>query len=153
MKNVFISKDFDPKVFAINKVLEKSPYQVFVVVTFKKNGEVFKMMAFPTDYNVFGTLLNMVTARCLVFPKLISQLLNQMTNLVADENDTENELCRMALKCICCRIEASKVYIELPDQSIGFRLTFDIDNPRQSRLWGGTSEEIEDTYNEILKQF
>ncbi len=152
MKNIVFYEDYNPTIFQNIKVKEKSPFHVLVVVTFKKNGEVFKMMSFPTDYNVFATLLKMVRIRCHVFPKLTSKLLNLLATLATDKNATEEELCPLVLKCICCNVEGTRVYSEITNQSIGFRFTVDTDNPFQSKLWGSTAEEIGITYEAILNQ-
>jgi hypothetical protein len=121
-----------------------------VVATFKKDGKVFKIIRFPVDQLAFVNIAWVMGARCKVFPKLRIQLLNELAGMVNEGEDSGNVFYGLIMKCICCWIQAIGIYATLPAQNLGYKLTVDMDNLNQSRMWGGTVAQLEEALQSIL---
>jgi hypothetical protein len=152
MKDLFIYKDFDPTSLPIKAKCEKSTYEVLVVAIFQKDGKAFQMKVFPVDLNVFGIMAQVFGARTKVFRELTKQLFSRLVEKILLQDDTEGAMTSLVVQCICCNTCALRIYSELPDQSIGFMLTFNVDDPFTSQLWGGTKVQVEDAFNKLINK-
>ncbi len=150
MSDIIIYNEFDPTKLVLDEKFSNSNYSVMVVATFKKDGEIFKIIRFPVDQLVFVNILLVISTRCFVFQKLSMRLLHKLAGMVNEGEDTGNEFYGLILKCICCWQEAFRVYVTLPPQDLGFVLTIDMDNLNRSILGGGTVAEAEEALQSIL---
>jgi hypothetical protein len=141
MKNLFFEK-FDYTIFPHEGEIEKSQHEVFTIARFKRNGEFFKVMTFPTDYNIFCTALEKVRARAAAFPKLFQTLSTNLVISVLEDSAETDELCRNILKTVCAFPLATRTQRRFQEQSFAFVYTIDVNNPSDSTLVGGTAADI-----------
>ena len=141
MKN-FLYNDFDYTIFPHEGEILESQHEVFTIARFKRNGELFKVMTFPTDYNIFCTLLEMVRARAAAFTKLFYTLSNKLVISVLEDSTETDELCRNILKTICAFPLATRTQMRFHEQSFAFAFTIDVNNPADSTLVGVTVADI-----------
>ena len=141
MKCLFFEQ-FDYTIFPHEGEIEKSQHEVFTIARFKMNGEIFKVMTFPTDYNIFCTLLTKVRARAAAFPKLFQTLSIKLVNSVLEDSSETDELYRNILKTICVFPLAKRTQMRFQEQSFAFAFTIDVNNPADSKLVGGTVADI-----------
>jgi len=151
MSKLVFYEDFDPTKLPIEADFEKSPHEVLVAVIYQKDGNAFQMKTFPVNLSVFGIMSRVFGVRTTVFPKLTEGLLTQLAETKLLQSDAAEEL-QLILKCICCNSASRKVYAKLPDQSIGFMLTFKVDDPYSSQLWGGTKAQVEEAFNKLINK-
>jgi hypothetical protein len=78
------------------------------------------------------------------------QLLNKLAKAVNEGSERDSEFHGLIVKCIGCWIQSVGVYLSLPPQNLGYKLTVDLDNLAKSRMWGGTEADLEAALNEIL---
>ena len=150
MSDIIIYDKFDPTKLVLDEKFSNSKFSVMVVATFKKDGEVFKIVRFRVDQLVFINILLVMSARCLVFQKLSMQVIKELEGMVNEGEDAGNIFHNLILKCICCWKEAHRVYVTLPPQDLGYVLAIDTDNLNRSILWGGTEAEVEEALQRIL---
>lgn len=144
-------EDFDPTRLPIEADYEKSPHEALVAVIYQKDGNAFQMKTFPVNLSVFGIMSRVFAARTNVFRKLTEGLLNQLAETKLLQSDPDEEM-QLIVKCICCNSVSRKVFAKLPDQSIGFMLTFKVDDPYTSQLWGGTKAQVEEAFNKMINK-
>lgn len=151
MNSLFIYEDFDPTKVVLDEKIGKSNFSVKVLAIFKKDGKAFKMITFPLDQLVFVNIAWVMSTRCQVFPKLRMQLLDELAKTMNEGLEPDDEFYGLIVKCICCWIEAIGVYASLPPQNLGYKLTVDLDDPDNTRLWCGTEAGLEAAFNEIVE--
>jgi len=147
-----IYENFDPTELVLDEKFSNSNYSVMVVATFKKDGEIYKIIRFPIDQLVFVNIGWVMSARCFVFQRLSMRLINELAGMVNTGQDEGNEFYGLILQCICCWREAMRVYATLPPQDLGYLLSVEMDNLNRSRLRGGTEAEIEEALQKILNK-
>lgn len=152
MRKVYVYEDFDPTKLVLDEKFNNSNYRVNVLAVFKKDGKEFRMTRFLLDQLVFVNIVLVMATRCQVFPKLRMQLLNEVAEMINNGEDEGNEFNGLIIKCICCWKQAFEIYATLPPQNIGFKLTIDMDNLNQSRMWGGTEVQLEEAFQSILNK-
>lgn len=149
MSKLVFFQDFDATRLPIEVDCEKSPYEVLVAVIYQKEGNAFQMKLFPLNLSVFGIMSRVFAKRTIVFRMLTERLLNQLAETKLLQGDPTEEM-QLIVKCICCNSVSRRVFANLPDQSIGFMLTFNVDDPYTSQLWGGTKAQVEEAFDNLI---
>ena len=136
----------------IDEDITPSPYAVMVVVMFYKNGDYFKLLHLIADRNEVELMLKIGKNICMEHPGQVWKTHQHLKSLIYKKGVPADYIKMVVLNFLSYFKEPSRICLVIPEQSLGFKIHFDVDDYHQCKVQGKTFQELEVELDKMISQ-